>query len=200
MIQDLVQFFKGHWPHLLLLIPGALGVTVLHELAHCTAVWAQGGIVTNFVWLPTAGRWGYMQYMFPDGIPYDAMAISLAPYAMWAGCCLMAGLLSLKRTPWPYWLASCIFFWLFIVPVGDIANAAVPYVLRNAANDFQHAFGGTGIWDVLPLGVFALVSVVFGFFLNRCLFRGRALRAATYGVLAFTGMLAFLLLQLVPML
>ncbi len=48
MIRDVVSFFRGHWPQILVGIPAAFGVTALHELAHCAAVWTQGGTVTDF--------------------------------------------------------------------------------------------------------------------------------------------------------
>lgn len=57
-VRDVVRFFKTHWPHVLLGIPGAIAITAVHELAHCAAVWVQGGTVTDFVFIPSGAQWG----------------------------------------------------------------------------------------------------------------------------------------------
>ena len=65
LLKDMVSFFKGHWPHFILAVPGAVAFTALHELAHCVVVWVQGGSVTGSVWLPSGADWGHMRYSFP---------------------------------------------------------------------------------------------------------------------------------------
>lgn len=126
--KDILSFFRSHWPHLIIAIPVAIALTIVHELAHCSVVWIQGGNVTDFVWLPSGSEWGHIQYSFPKGVEYNQTAVSFAPYAFWICCCLLAGLLSLKKSPWQFWFASIIFVWLFIVPMADIANAIMPYI------------------------------------------------------------------------
>ena len=41
--KEIYPFCRAHWVHALLVIPGAFTFTIFHELAHCLAVWAQGG-------------------------------------------------------------------------------------------------------------------------------------------------------------
>src|SRR5262245_55064424 len=104
MFREALRFLLRHWPHALLVIPGVLGVTILHEGAHALAAMAQGGIVTEFVWLPSPGRWGYTAYHFPPGVAYSSFAISIAPYVMWTGMAAVATLLALLPVRWPFWI------------------------------------------------------------------------------------------------
>ncbi len=192
MIHDIARFFRGHWPHLVVAAPAAVAFTALHEFAHCVAVWLQGGRVTAFVWLPSAGEWGHMRYVFAPEASYSEAAIALSPYLFWASFCLLAGLLALRRRPWPYWVATFVFVWLFLVPLADTANASVPYLLWDAENDFRGAFG-----PVRPrftvLAVLAGAAILpYGYWLNKRLYRERAVGLAAYGALAATAGLAVL--------
>jgi len=185
--QDIVRFFRGHWAHLLLAIPAVVGFTVVHELAHCAAVWMQGGHVTEFVWLPSSGEWGHIQYKFPPGVIYSGWLVSLAPYFCWLLLCLLTAVLSLKPRPWPFWFASTLFVWCFIVPLADIANAALPYLVWRSDNDFFHAFGAPTLPIAMVLGIGAAVLVCLGFPIQRRLYRERAVGLAAYSVLAAGG-------------
>ena len=192
VLHDLAAFFKGHWPHFVAAIPAAIAFTALHELAHCAAVWIQGGNVTDFAWLPSAAGWGHMSYLFPQGVQYSRRAIMLAPYAFWAGSCLLAGALASRRAPWPFWAASTIFVWLFIVPLADIANTAIPYVLWNTFNDFHRAFGPVGLSFSVLAVVLGLLASWYGYLLNRRLYRDRAVGLPAYCVLAVLAALVVL--------
>ena len=182
--KDIIGFFTTHWPHLLLLIPAVLVFTIVHEFSHCVAAWVQGGTVTEFVWLPTGGVWGYMAYTFPPGYWYSPELIAVAPYVMWLGCCGLAGLLALKRDPYPFWISSSIFVWLFIGPVADIANAAFPYALLNANNDLRDAFGSCTWMVAFGIGLLALIVTGAGYWLQTRLYRDRRLGAVAYCTLA----------------
>ena len=185
--QDIVRFFKGHWLHLLLAIPAVVGFTVVHELAHCAAVWIQGGQVTEFVWLPSPGEWGHMRYEFQRGVVYSPQFISLAPYLCWLLLCLLTGALSLRPRPWPFWFASTLFVWCFIVPLADIANAALPYLVWTSDNDLLHAFGQPALSIAAVLGIGATVLVCLGFPIQRRLYRERAVGLGAYSLLAACG-------------
>ena len=174
MLKDIVSFFKGHWPHIIIAIPAAIAFTAVHELAHCAAVWVQGGSVTKFVWLPSGTHWGYMRYSFPPGVSHNATTVSLSPYALWVSSCLFAGLLSLRRCKWPFWFASTVFVWLFIAPLTDIANTAVPYLLLNADNDFRDAFGPTRPFFMVVAGIGGFAAAAYGPLLCKRLYRERA--------------------------
>lgn len=181
--RDIMMFFKGHWPHIVIAIPAAVVFTVFHELAHCVAVWVQGGTVIDFVWLPSQGEWGHMQYSFPTGLRYSTTAVALAPYAFWLSCCLLAGVLALKPRPWPFWCASTIFVWLFIAPLADIANAVFPYILWDADNDFRNALGPDRLlFSALAVGCGAGLAII-GYFLCKRFYRDRAVGLAAYCVL-----------------
>jgi len=191
-VRDVVRFFKTHWPHVLLGIPGAIAITAVHELAHCAAVWVQSGTVTEFVFIPSGAQWGHMNFVFPPGAAFNRSAISLAPYMLGIMSCLLVGALALRRKPWPFWAASTFFVWLFIVPVGDIMNGAIPYLLRSAQNDLMRAFGPpTLLW--LAIGVaFGIVATAWGYFLNKRLYRDRAMSLPTYSIFAATAALILL--------
>lgn len=186
LLQDIAAFSKSHWPHVIIAIPAAIAFTALHELAHCVAVWVQGGSVIDFAWLPSLEEWGHMQYSFPMEARYSGTAVSLSPYAFWILFCLLAGILALRAAPWRFWFASTIFVWLFIVPLADIANTAAPYLLLDSNNDFRRAFGPSRPWFYAAAIAFGAVSACCGFFLNRRLYRQRAVRLPAYCLLAGT--------------
>jgi len=195
MLRDLAAFFSGHWPHMIIAVPAAIAFTVVHELAHCAAVWVQGGRVTDFVWLPSGDEWGHMEYVFPAGAQYNATAVSLAPCAFWIICSLLAGMLALKRSPWRFRSASVIYVWLFIAPVADIAYAAAPYLLWSADNDFHKAFGPVRpMFVVIAIACAALVAC-YGYFLNKRIYRDRALGLPAYAVLTATAAIVIIALS-----
>jgi len=108
----------------------------------------------------------------------------LAPYGFWGTLCVVAGILSLRQTPWSFAAASTVFVWLFIVPCADIANAAVPWLVSDAGTDFRQAlgpvrpsYGTSGL--VLGAGL-----TLLGFLIQKGLYRSNALGASGYGVLA----------------
>jgi hypothetical protein len=180
--------------HLLIAIPAAVVFTVFYELAHCTAVWMQGGTVTDFVWIPSGEEWGHMQYIFPKGTNYSSAIISTAPYILWITLCIIAGIFSLKRKPWKFLWASTIFIWLFVVPIADIANAAIPYIVRNANNDLKQAFGSIQSSYIVVGCIFGIIAVIYGLLLNKRLYRNNALSVAAYSILVAIAAIAISLL------
>jgi hypothetical protein len=192
---ELGRFFTGHRLHFLLAIPGALLWTILHEAAHAVAIILQGGQVTKFVWIPSPGRLGYVEYNVPDQ-PFSRFAIAIAPYAVWLILMLLAGVLSLRERPYPHWGASTIFIWMFVVPFGDIAWAARPYLIEAAnVNDLTHAFGPPTRVISLLIVLFGIASVVFGMMVQQRLYRERASSAISYTLMALVGLV---LLRTVP--
>jgi hypothetical protein len=186
--RDIVCFFRGHWPHLLLAVPMAVVFTVLHELAHCVAVWLQGGSVDAFVWLPSGAEWGHMRYSCPAGTQVSAPIVSLAPYTVWLAACLVASILSRRKAQWAFWASSTIFVWLFVAPLADIANTTVPYMLLDSANDFRNAMGpvdGVIVVEILGAGILLACS---GFSIHKRLYRGRAVGMPAYCVLVAVGL------------
>lgn len=189
---DIWRFLKSHWPHIVLAIPGAIVVTAFHETAHCVAVWLQGGTVTSFVCLPSRGKWGEMRYEFAASVPHSGELIAIAPYIASLALCLVAMVLAARGRRWSFSVASAIFVWLFIVPVADIANASIPYLFRNAANDLRQAFGEVNLtpWVLAVTMTMALVAV--GYWIQSRLYRERAVRLPAYGILAFAGFFTIL--------
>jgi len=192
---ELRRFFRGHWFHFLFAIPGVVLWTILHEAAHALAIMIQGGQVTTFVWVPSPARWGYVEYNFPDH-PFSSVAIAIAPYAFWLILMLMAGALSLRARPYPHWAVSTIFIWMFVMPLGDIALAAVPYLFESGnTNDFTDAFGPPTRLIALLILLFGIASVVFGMRIQQRLYREHALSVTSYILLAAVG---FALLRTLP--
>ncbi len=192
---ELWRFFRGHWPHFLLAIPGAVFWTILHESAHALAVTLQGGQVLKFVWLPTMERWGYVQYSFPHQ-HFSAFAIAVAPYCFWLMLMLTAGGLSLRTRPYPPWLASTIFFWMFAMPLGDIALPALPY-LFGSVNDFTYVFGPSTRLASMLILLFGIVSAAFGWITQQRLYREQALSSIGYVLLAMIGFVLMVALYLI---
>ncbi len=192
--QDLVGFFKGHWPHLVLAIPMVVGFSVFHELAHCLAVWMQGGTVLEFTWLPDGDDWGRVEYIFSTGVDFNQAAVSLAPYGLWLLLVLVTWLLSLKRKAWSFWMASILFVWLYIAPVADIANAAISYVLWGTSNDLRDAFGPPDLPLKGGLAVLGVLLACLGFSIQKRLYRNRAMGMTAYCVLAMFGLFSMLLI------
>ncbi len=192
---ELGRFFRGHWPHCLLAIPGAVLWTILHEAAHALAIMLQGGQVMKFVWIPSPGRLGYVEYNFPNH-PFSRFAIAIAPYAFWLILMLLTGALSLRARPYPHWVASTIFIWMFVMPFGDIAWAAIPYLFASVKeNDLTDAFGPPTSVASMLIVLFGVASVVFGMIIQQRLDRERALSVISYTLLALVG---FALLRAVP--
>jgi len=190
IFQDILQFFKSHWPHFIVAIPAAIGITIVHEFAHCIGVWLQGGEVTNFVWLPSATEWGHMEYVFAANTKQNQVVISFAPYMFWILLALLAGILASRRKPWPFWCASTIFLWFFVAPLADIANAAIPYLLWNHDNDFFQAFGDMRPAFIAIAILFGLASATYGYLLNKRLYRDRAIGFPAYCLLATAAAIA----------
>ena len=192
---ELRRFFRGHWPHFLFAIPGVVLWTILHEAAHALAIMLQGGQVIKFVWIPSPARWGYVEYNYPDH-PFSSFAIAIAPYAFWLILMLMAGGLSLRVTPYPHWAASTIFIWMFVMPLGDIALAAGPYLFESGnTNDFTDAFGPPTRMIALLIILFGIASAAFGMRIQQRLYREHALSGISYILLATAG---FALLKTLP--
>ena len=192
--RDIIAFIKAHWVHIILAIPAAVAFTALHELAHCVAVWLQGGEVLEFVWLPSQGEWGHMSYSFSEYHDHSTRIVSLAPYIFWVASCFIASILSLRQKPWKFWIASTIFVWLFIVPLADIANTALPYLLLDVSNDFQSAFGSSGVLISVSLTVFAVVMIILGFGIQKRLYRERDICVGAYYILVMMAVLAIFMI------
>lgn len=192
-LADIPRFLKSHWPHIVLAIPGAIAITAFHETAHCLAVWLQGGSVTSFVCFPSDGKWGEMGYEFAAGVPYSGALIAIAPYVASLALCLVALVLAARGRRWSFSVASAIFVWLFIVPVADIANASIPYLIRNADNDLRHAFGEVNPVAWVFAATLAMALAAVGYWIQSRLYRERAIRLPAYGILTFAGFFTILL-------
>jgi hypothetical protein len=99
----------------------------------------------------------------------------------------MAGILSLKTNPHLPWASSTIFIWMFVVPLGDIANAALPYLL-GSENDFTDAFGYPTSLEWALIVLFGIASAAFGMIMQRRLYRERALSLTGYTLMAIAGL------------
>jgi hypothetical protein len=183
VLRECGRFFKRHWFHFVLMIPGAVLYTMLHEGMHAIAVMVQGGRVIEFVWLPSSGEWGHIRYEFPPGVVHSSLLISLAPYFLAAGLLTLGCFLALLRRSYPRWVASSVFIWMFLVPVADTANAAFPYVVYGRRNDFFGAFGSPTLDIAIGVAAAGCAVAVLGFGLQRRLYRGESLSGCAYGLL-----------------
>lgn len=178
MLHETLSFIRRHWPHLLMVVPGVVVVTILHESAHAIAVLLQGGTLSQFVWLPSTGKWGYISYDFPEGVSYSSLSISLAPYCFWLLLVILAAVVSFRREV-IYWKASLLYFWSFVVPLADIANTAFSY-LAGKNNDFRSAFGQPSVFVGLIIGLVCALTVIGGYYVQRRLYGEDRLSAPSY--------------------
>lgn len=183
MLQESWTFIRRHWPHLLLVVPGALLVTIVHEGAHAAAVLLQGGTVREFVWLPSENYWGYVSYDPPALASFSEFFVAIAPYLLWLSLAAVAAVLSLRRRQFAFPAASSLYFWMFVAPWADVANTAFPY-LTGKHNDFMHAFGPPS-WSawllVILLGALVLIT---GYAVQRRLYRAQGVSLPAYLVLS----------------
>ncbi|WP_395742075.1 hypothetical protein [Prosthecobacter sp.] len=183
MIREIWTFIRRHWLHALLVPPGALLVTLVHESAHAAAVLLQGGTLHEFVWLPTGELWGYVNYDPPALRPFSEFLVAIAPYLLWLFLAAMTSALSLRRRPYSFAVASTLYFWLFVTPLADVANAAFPYLV-GGSNDFLHAFGPPSLAVCVAFIILSVLALVIGYPVQRRLYRSQALRLRSYLVLS----------------
>jgi hypothetical protein len=194
--KEIIEFFKGHWIHVLIGIPGCFVFTIFHELAHCVAAWVQGGRVIEFAWLPSDGAWGHMRYEFDYGMAFSDRAVSIAPYLLWTTLCLIAFAVSFKRKPLPFWASSTVFVWFFLAPLADTANAAMPQLADGGLTDLGRVFGPPSLAVTIGFVTYAVAMAIAGYFTQKQLYRERSISLPTYMVL---GLIAAILVGL-PML
>lgn len=185
---EIWAFLKRHWIQGILLVPGALAVTVVHEAAHAAAVVASGGTVTQFVVIPGGREWGHVAYRFPLGVVPPSRWIAFAPYLLWVFMSLLALVLSRRTRPFSRSIAAILWIWLYVVPLADVANAAFPY-LAGGDNDFRTAFGAPGLLAWIGIGLFGLWACLAGYPIQRRLYRDDSLSEGAYGVLVVTAVL-----------
>lgn len=201
MFRQALIFLKRHWPHAILIIPGTLIVTMIHESAHAAAVLLQGGTVTQFVCLPTHGKWGYVSYEFPAHTSYSPFLISIAPYLLWLLLAFATAVIAFRRPKVSYWSASLLYVWVFVIPVADIANTAFPY-LAGKENDFLYAFGQPTILIGLMITSLAIVATIAGYYVQRRLYREDSLGIFPYVALSGVvsgGLAAITVYQFLPL-
>jgi hypothetical protein len=185
VLAEALRFVRRNRVHFLLFVPGAFAYTWFHEAMHALAVTAQGGTLLEFVITPSAGEWGHVQYTFPAGAPRSELAIALAPYlaslALCGLCCAHAALAGPRK----YAIASVLYFWMYLVPLGDVGIACLPYLAGAVSgSDLQHAWGTPSV--ALKAGLFAAgaASALLAFPLQRRLYpREEALSLGAFSVL-----------------
>jgi hypothetical protein len=182
------MFVRRHWWHLLLLIPGAVLVAILHEAAHAVAILVQGGTIKEFVWLPQRGSWGHVAYDFSPGAQYSRTIVALAPTALWLSLAAIPCLLCLRTATFSYRVASLVFFWLFVIPLADVAHAVFPF-LAGGDNDYATAFGRPCGASAVCIGIATMAAWIGGYFVRQRLFRQSALTILSYGVLSTVALL-----------
>jgi hypothetical protein len=183
VLRECGRFFRTHWVHLALLIPGAVLYTILHEGMHALAVILQGGRLLEFVWIPSQGEWGHVQYDFPPGATYSPFVIGMAPYFFTMLLASIAILAAVFRPGLPIRVASTIFVWFYIVPAVETSNTALPYAAYGARNDFFGAFGPPTVDLALGILLAGFGAAVLGYPVQRRLYGERALSFGAYAVL-----------------
>ena len=185
VLSEIRLFVRAHLWHLLLLAPGLLLATLVHEAAHAVAVIGQGGQVRQFTWIPSLQEWGSVSYQFPNGAAHSEFVISITPYLVALGLAGLATLVSFRRRAWSYRMASVWYIWTFLVPLAEIANATLAW-LAGADNDLLEAFGQPTLPAFIAVGCVVLGCLFWGGWLQRRLYREHALGLAAYAVLSLS--------------
>lgn len=163
-------------PHVLIApLAFFLGVTFLHEVAHAAAALALGGRVTELAFLPGAENLGHMRWDPPAGAPgWFGEVVSVAPYLMWSGFAAATIVVAALPNRLHWLLASTLFFWWYVVPLGDIG-----WNLLSGGGDL--ALGGLdGLFLQLVGSIALVVAYAIGYFVQRRLFGERAVDVAGY--------------------
>ncbi len=193
-----LRFLLGHWLHFILLgIFGVVGITSLHELAHAVAVWLQGGEVLEFVVLGDEEAWGHVRYQFPEGVAYSSRLISLAPAIAALAALTLGWLLALVGPRKDGHIARAVFFWLCLMPVGELGFMGLGYFTVGARCDLLYAFGPIS-WPLRMAGLaLGCVVVALLYALQRRLFDELRLDQGAFallGVMAVAGLCGVLLI------
>ncbi len=193
-----LRFLLGHWLHFLLLaIFGVVGITSLHELAHAGAVWLQGGDLLEFVVLGDEEAWGHVRYQFPQGAAYSARLISAAPAIAALGAMMTGVVASMLGPERDGHIAKAVWFWLCLMPAGELGFMGLGYFTVGARCDLLSAFGPI-TWPLRLAGLAMACSVVALLFgLQRRLFDQLALSQGAFallGALALLGLCGVLLI------
>jgi hypothetical protein len=179
-LREVGRFLRSHLFHLLISpVLGFTVVTLLHELAHAAAAIAQGGTVTELSIVPQAGSYGHMRYHFAAGSPAVRELVSAAPYLMWGTMAGIVVLIALASSRLPHAIASTLFLWLYLVPLLDIANAAIGWLV-GAGGDLAHALGPPDQLGAGAMLCFAAAAYAATYFVQRRLYGNRALSAPAY--------------------
>jgi len=206
IFREYLKFLRNHWIHLVLLIPAAIAYTFVHESLHALAVIVQGGKMVEFVWVPSPKEWGHVRYEFPEGHAYSELVILLVPYLLPLVLLLIGIILILRLTfipeffgrtgsQVPQWKERAIYFWLFLIPVFDLAHAAVPYQL-GASNDFYYAFGRPTLFSSYVISFSGAFLAFSGYVLQKRVYQKEQLSVQAYMVLAVLVVLIVMLLSL----
>ena len=162
VVRESAVFLWTHLPHLLLApVMAVTAVTFFHELAHCVAVWVQGGTVTEFVFLPGDQRLGHMSYDVPPGALFVEELVSAAPYAMWGSLAALTALVAAFRPRLPLAVSSTLFVWGYVVPLLDVANAVGGWVSFGSLGGDISALAGGPPTLLDAIAFFFLLNVVF---------------------------------------
>jgi hypothetical protein len=187
-MQQFVSFIRGHLLQLVLVVPGALLLTVMHESAHALAVVLQGGSITEFRWLPSASDWGHVSFTFPSTIRYSPMVVSLAPHVLSLLLVIAAFLLAWFRPVPSDRAASYIYFWLYFIPAADFGFALLVWML-GGDNDVAKAFGPPSTLSAGSVLMYAAVVCTLGYVLQSRLYDRLRLGLVPYGALVLTALL-----------
>ncbi len=198
VVREVLRFTLAHWLHFLLLLGlGVVGITSLHELAHAVAVWVQGGELLDFRVLHDGTSWGHVQYRFPEGVAYNARLISAAPAIAALGAFGLGSLVAVVSKPGDGHVPRAVFFWLCLMPVGELGFMGLGYFTVGARCDLWYALGPIS-WTLRCLGglmACCVVALLYG--IQRRLFEDLALGPGAFallGTVAFVGLVAVMLL------
>ena len=182
MLREVWTYVRSHWLSAVLLVPMAIVVTTVHELAHAGAAWLYGAEIGHITVLPSPGHWGHMSYTLPAPDPAANGWIALAPYGVGATLGVLGAWVATAR-PWRRRGAELIFVWGVVVPLLEPADAMLQWV-RGAENDLYSALGPVSLAGVLFTGVYGLFVLWTAWWVQQGCYGERSLSLPAFGLLS----------------
>jgi hypothetical protein len=192
VFKEVWTYVRSHWLSAVLVVPMAIVVTTIHELAHAGAAWLYGAEIGHISVIPSPGHWGHMSYTLPEPNPAAVGWIALAPYGVGAAIGVLGAWVSTSRQ-WTPRGAQLIFVWGVVVPLLEPAYAMLQW-LHGAPNDLYSALGPVGLAGALFTAVYGAFVVWTAWWVQQGCYGERALSLRAFGLLsAATAVVLFLL-------
>lgn len=182
VFKEVWTYVRSHWLSAVLVVPMAIVITTIHELAHAGAAWLYGAEIGHISVIPSPGHWGHMSYTLPASNPSAVGWIALAPYGLGATVGVLGAWLATSRQ-WTPRGAQLVFVWGVVVPLLEPAYAMLQW-LMGADNDLRSALGPVGLAGALFTLVYGGFVLWTAWWVQQGCYGERALSLPAFGLLS----------------